>query len=501
MQTVYRLYKNNLTSFQHNLFNLGLHKPGRLVGFDTLAPTGTLTFQVTHIGSGISYKMPNNTILGPFGMCISGQGVLIMEDSPVLNLSIDTNVGNNETRYDLLVLNHGHQNTTGAPPATYSILKGPLNNPIKPIPADPLKDIIVGVIIIPPGAGSIAAAKYKKSKAPDSGDGEDARLNDVNTFKAIQLFNKSSTTFYLPNHTPSIAGLGNAGFWDLDENGNMFEALPTPTMGPQKFDGIKIPEIALQDGIEIKILINQYIQLRDPFTTNFPSSYYNNGYRPLKIHPSFYNVQIGSTPAVNPPTNDLWIAHFIFYQNKWVLVNVGAQTNNAKFTTGDIIEWYGNINANFDDTGLGVIGGLKEGWALCNGNHGTPDERGLASVMSTFIPDNGAPNLTADYAAGLRMQIAPYNSTGLTEELITMGNLPNASLSVTDPGHSHTAVRTKTDLTSGNSSNRIRDINLGAGGDLSTSSSTTGISVNLPGGEVAYSKIQPVFGCVKIMKL
>jgi hypothetical protein len=55
--------------------------------------------------------------------------------------------------------------------------------------------------------------------------------------------------------------------------------------------------------------------------------------------------------------------------------------------------WSGTNN-NFDATGMGID--TLDGWALCNGNHSTPDLRGRFIVGATNVPSLDAPLMPAE---------------------------------------------------------------------------------------------------------
>jgi hypothetical protein len=87
-------------------------------------------------------------------------------------------------------------------------------------------------------------------------------------------------------------------------------------------------------------------------------------------------VFVGSTPPSSALTNKVWyktdaagrpLGVFMFYNGNWRKVYTGVGLGQ--------ISMYAGSNAVFDGTGLGLISGDFDGWALCNGNNGTPDMR------------------------------------------------------------------------------------------------------------------------------
>ncbi|MDI9339777.1 MAG: hypothetical protein QM534_04335 [Sediminibacterium sp.] len=93
-----------------------------------------------------------------------------------------------------------------------------------------------------------------------------------------------------------------------------------------------------------------------------------------------------------------------------------------------ILSWYGVIANNFDNTGMGI--GSMVGWALCNGNNGTPD------LMRRFvIGADGDPSDPSGF---------PMSSTGGQDsQTLSIINLPehdhsiDHGHSISDPGHEH----------------------------------------------------------------
>lgn len=509
-QKRFRNYKNSLTSVDHNLMNLAFHPAGRYFGFDSIEPEDTLQFSLTHIQTGVKYKDTTNTLRGPAGLIMTPQGVIIMETEPLTELTIDTNAGNGSIRYDLIVCNHDFTLVSGGSDATYQIIKGPLNNPIKPIPSDPYKQTLIGIIEIPAGASNINVCKYTKMKSPDSGDGEDARLAHPNIFQAIQLWASSVRIYDAADYTDTPAGIGISQFIQFEQDGNTFKVVPTGA-SLIRLDGIKIKDTVVQDGTEINVTFNNQVQLRNPYGSALPSQLQADGFRPFKIHASFFTGLENGFGIVRPATGESWIGTFIFLDNQWVLVNIGGRTNSTRFVKGMMIEWYGDVSNTFDSQGTGVIGGIMEGWQICNGLNGSPDRRGLLSMMTTEVPNNGANDISSDISNKLRVNSSRYQTLGKSELTIIKANLPDYQLTVNDAGHSHTFKVYGSDSDSwrqsggsGRPLTRIQDYataSTGPNQNVSTNSQTTGITVNLGGSSDPVQLLNPVFATVIIMKL
>lgn len=497
MQHRLRDYKEDILSFDHNVSNLGLHSPGRYCGFDTIISTGNLTFDLYHSGTGISYKNPINTIIGPMGVVLSPQGTIIWEDEFIPNFSIDTNAGNAEIRYDLIVMTHNQVNITGGQPATYNIIKGPTGNPIFPNLVDPLKQIIIGILEVAANATTLTNVRYIKSKCPDSGDGEDARLSTSNTFKATQVFSCSATTYTTPVYT-HVQGSYTTHLYEFEGDGNLFKLLPT---GPSTyiFSGFKIKDVVLQDGARINILVNDKV--------TFVNSYYwiptyaNKGFKALAINSGMTNVVIPTgfgNLGLRPSTGENWELEFVLINDQWYLASIGGANSLSQFRRGMTVAYYGDLSStSFDITGLGV--NLMAGWAICNGLNGTDDLRGkILSMATTGIPDSGATNIiTTPAIPEDYIYLSPYNNAGKKAKNILQAHIPNYSLNVNDPGHTHHFVGVDTVSTAaGGSSTRFC-----GNFDKVTSPDFTGITVNSAGGDQKFDVTPPVRSTVYLMKL
>lgn len=401
MQTRLRNFKNDLLSFEHNVMNLGLHNPGRYAGFDTInIVTDPLGFTLTST-TGARYKTAINQAKGPMGVWLTPQGVIIMEDE-ALNFTIETNAGNPSIRYDLIIANHNFVKLAGGQNATYSIIKGPLANAILPALLDPLKQIILGVLEISPGATAVAetsvestypnpfynpslpdsvlnqptltrsvlvgGVSYQKSRSPDSGDGVDARIYEPNNFQALQQRKKSSVNL-LPlvdlsggvgtgllqrqfTKNFSFNGVGGV-LWELPSDGNIFKLVPNvfqdliTTMNV--VDGIRFKGAPIQEGAEIKIFASRSFMFRDDLTDGLPTDRLNEGYRGLRIPLSFKNSGINGGTGVRAATGEIWLFCLTFNEGKWQLTDIqnrgsSAITAPVQTETGGTISGYSMLD-------------------------------------------------------------------------------------------------------------------------------------------------------------
>jgi len=191
----------------------------------------------------------------------------------------------------------------------------------------------------------------------------------------------------------------------------------------------------------------------------------------------------------------------------------GSTQQYTKMVPYTAVEYYGPLT-NFDTTGRGLV---NLGWDkiyLCNGNNGTPDKRGRASVGAIVTPGVTGPPLDDEvnpsYSSG-NPNYALYTTTGTNLVELTVANLPShthgatasATSTVTDPGHSHYAGKTN-DF--GGSTGTI-GLSRNLPQNNQTTTSTTGITVDTSvsvintsvGSDTGHNNIQPVVAAYYIM--
>ena len=140
---------------------------------------------------------------------------------------------------------------------------------------------------------------------------------------------------------------------------------------------------------------------------------------------------------------------------------------NDYMPRGSIILWAGNV---FD---------VPPGWAVCNGQNGTPD------LQDRFIVGAGA-----SY---------PVNDKGGSYPVtLGIGQMPIHSHGVSDPGHSHSI-----------SNMRVTNLDSADGGTYpyatgngtqNTNFNTTGIVIQSTGGGQSFDNRPPYFALLYIMK-
>lgn len=406
-----RDYKEPLTSFNHNIMQF-IRKPGRFVGFDTKADTGTLSFNITHAATGTQYRDEASNLVGPVGVLMSNQGVYIIETDTITGFTIDTNAGNTVDRTDLLVCNHQFVNIAGGQNATYSIIKGLIGD-INPSPlTNPDYQVIVGRISIPAGATNINQCTYIKERCPDSGDGPDARLNETNKFQAFNQQNFSSTLY--TNNTFSET-LGTAVGWNLNGDGNNFDM----SFGfPNFIDAIRVGKEPAQNGTIINIQITSFATIRNNQT--IPLSAIQRGFSNIVVPNQYANTLVTVSSqrvlALTPTDSTIkWNVTLFKSDNQWVVINVqGFSFNFMK--RGMVIEAdlsSTEVADNFDTSGRGT--NLYLGWQMCNGLNGTRDRRCRFSVMASDGPNTGASALASQLLAVANGDIGGGSQTSIQQ--------------------------------------------------------------------------------------
>ena len=215
-----------------------------------------------------------------------------------------------------------------------------------------------------------------------------------------------------------------------------------------------------------------------------------------------FNLLVASLPATYVKIADIntYIAAY--------LASIGTSTKYYnRMVPYAVVEFYDpNLSGKFDGTGAGIVGTNWEKIYLCNGLNGTPDKRGVVGVGTTDGTMLGGA-MPAQTTPGGFNPTYTLNSIGTTTNStsLTLGQIPNhthtATVTLIDPGHTHTYKYTSDVTTSGPAA--IEDgvvTNATATGAIN--SNTTGITVTVAnaaqGGGGAHSNVQVGRGCYYI---
>jgi microcystin-dependent protein len=198
-----------------------------------------------------------------------------------------------------------------------------------------------------------------------------------------------------------------------------------------------------------------------------------------------YQVVTWSSSAFHAPGNWLLVA-VVNNDNKTVKLGSGAivaaaSTHAAEHGSGlpkgAILLWSG--------------AGVPAGWALCDGQPGTPDLRGR------FVLGAGA-------GAGLTSR-SVNDKGGEEAHKLTLDEMPSHAHTVKDPGHLHnwTGTRQQAGVDDHNNTMEFSKGDAGVSDTLSknTDSRTTGIAIDAAGGGKTHENMPPYFVLAYIIKL
>ena len=190
---VFTKFRDPVNSYPLGEMNLGITRPGRYSGFDVLVERTGLDITINHSGT---LKKSSVTVTDTieeitFGCLITPNGSVVHNENGTgsngIELTIDTNVGNLNPRYDLVVCEHEYIQVIGGQPPIYFIQKGNNLGGV-PVLSNPEKQITIGTITITPGGYQFSDLTYVKSKIPLPGDSTIAEY-----IAAIGIPNSSET--------------------------------------------------------------------------------------------------------------------------------------------------------------------------------------------------------------------------------------------------------------------------------------------------------------------
>jgi len=172
-----------------------------------------------------------------------------------------------------------------------------------------------------------------------------------------------------------------------------------------------------------------------------------------------------------------------------------TRVGSGNVLSGSVIDWYGDVSSNFDQTGAGI--GACAGYQICNGNANSPDLRGRFIVMSTNVPAQGAPSLNSGVGA--------YNFKDIGGEVtheLSIVEMPSHGHELNEGnGHTHTVnLFSQNSGGSGAGSGYANNHDKGPQ-TYTTSSSKINATIENSGGGEAHENRPPYYALIKIMKI
>jgi len=184
------------------------------------------------------------------------------------------------------------------------------------------------------------------------------------------------------------------------------------------------------------------------------------------------------------------------------------------------VPYFGTLTGKFDASGAGI--GVWANIYLCNGQNSTPDMRGrvpvcaIQGMLGLTLNDDVNPSVSSTNPNYALNDIQGVNAI----TLLSINQIPShthvATVSISDPTHTHFTVANSGTNTALSSSTYVRRFNNGAGnGDYTlmgwtgiasmglTSAKSTGITASVSndykGGSANHNNIQPVIAAYYIM--
>lgn len=205
-------------TFDINNTNVGILPKGIYAGYDVAVIKPRLDvfgviigsyLEISHTTTAIIENNESGSLMTPFSVLMTSQGVRITEDS-VIEIEI-TSFPSTGTRYDYVICEHDYVPVSGGSQAVYSIIQGDETNSLPLIPTQQNK-IIVGVLKIDINASST----WKRAEVPQIGN---ADIRNIASRLGAMWAEGYSNTVQRPT----------AGFLNLPKTANTFDVLEAST--------------------------------------------------------------------------------------------------------------------------------------------------------------------------------------------------------------------------------------------------------------------------------
>lgn len=209
-QKIFTTFRASVESFPLGEQNVGLLKPGRYSGFDTMSQSlsGGLSIEISHSGI-INKTQTDGNQAPPYGSILMPTGIIIHDDN-IISLNVQSNANNTNKRIDWLICENEYQPVEGGTPVYYSIIQGP-NDGTSPVIPDPTKQVLIGIITIEPGSSSYSDLTYTPCLPHLLGDLTYTQLTDI--INDVVIFPEATTSIkgiaMLATFAELVAGLVN----------------------------------------------------------------------------------------------------------------------------------------------------------------------------------------------------------------------------------------------------------------------------------------------------
>lgn len=264
-QKQFTTYKQDITSFELRSALLGIVRPGRYSGYNSMSADGTpsggnIPLKISHGVNGVKILEIGASSLtggygGGLGVAVTTQGTIIREDQGI-SLTIPDNSGEIDVRYYAIYLEHDFVEVQGANPATYGFITGNVGDvPDDVIILEEYHRVILGWIRADAGATSISDLTYFPSPSLDD-VGEDMVLQKLfGVITSKYILNTESTGNVGPIPSDGIIGnrkysydnYVNSGESITDSIGNLDESVKTNSdsiisLVSRKLDDLSTPD-------------------------------------------------------------------------------------------------------------------------------------------------------------------------------------------------------------------------------------------------------------------
>lgn len=203
-QKQYTTYQADILSFELRDALLGIIKPGRYIGYNSMteyqAQSGSNVYcRIGHTTGIAKYNKANPPVLeATRGVAVSTQGTLVAEDGNVdITVVVSTNP---DYTYHIVYMEHYYIEVLGANPATYGIILGTPGAGL-PTLTSPTKRVIIGIIYEGPYTDDFSGLTWHPYK-PGVGD----------ELMYSKLFRKTNYHTYDEGSQPNNGIIGNRAF-------------------------------------------------------------------------------------------------------------------------------------------------------------------------------------------------------------------------------------------------------------------------------------------------